>query len=153
MPRVRSLATLLGPAQVVDLKAKTAVAAVTELVKALPGPGPALRKTMTKAVLARETSMSTAVGSGIAVPHARLEKLSRIYLVLGRSKVGLDFKAPDGQKVRIVVLIVTPASRVNAYLQLLASVLWTFSDDAVRRQALEAPSGREALAALARFRP
>lgn len=97
--------------------------------------------------------MTTAVGSGIAVPHARFEKLSRIYLVLGRSKAGIDFKAPDGRKVHLVVLIVTPADRVNEYLQLMASVLWSFSDETLRRKVLEAPSGREALEALARRKP
>lgn len=147
---MRNLAALLGPAQVVDLQSRTVRTAVAELVKSLPGPGPALQKAMTKAVLAREAVMSTGVGNAIAVPHARMPKLSRIYVALGRSKDGIPFKSPDGQKARLVVLIVTPAAQVNAYLQLLASVLWTLSDDAVRRKVLTAPSGREALSSLAR---
>ena len=146
---MQNLAALLGPSQILDLKAKNPKAAIQELVKALPGPGPALQKLMLKTTLVREASMSTGIGSGLAVPHARIEKLSRIYLALGRSKTGIDFKAADGRKANLVMLIVTPSAQVNAYLQLLASVLWTFSDDRIRAKVLSAPTGREALEALA----
>lgn len=147
---MQNLAALLGPSQIIDLKARTPKAAVAELVKALPGPGSALKAQMVRAVMAREATMSTGVGSGIAVPHARLEKLSRIYVAMGRSKTGIDFLSPDGIKASLIVLIVTPTSQVNAYLQVLASVLWSFSDDAVRRQVLTAAEPREILSALAR---
>ena len=146
---MQNLAALLGPSQIIDLKGRTPKAAIQELVKALPGPGLALQKLMLNTVLAREATMSTGIGSGLAVPHARLEKLSRIYLARGRSKAGIDFKSPDGRKANLVMLIVTPSAQVNAYLQLLASVLWTFSDDAVRARVLAAPVPREALTALA----
>ncbi len=149
---MQSLAALLGPAQVIDLKARTSRAAVTELVKTFPGPGMALRRQMIRAVLEREATMSTGIGNGIAVPHARLEKLSRIHLALGRSQRGIDFQAVDGRKASIVALIITPTSQVNAYLQLLASVLWTFSDDATQGQILSAPNPKTVLAALARRR-
>ena len=150
---MQNLAALLGPAQILDLKARNPKAAIQELVKALPGPGPALQKAMVQAVLAREATMSTGLGSAIAVPHARLEKLSRIYLALGRSKAGIDFGSPDGRAANLVLLIVTPSAQVSAYLQLLASALWAFSDDRVRSRVLAAPTPKEALAALAQRKP
>jgi mannitol/fructose-specific phosphotransferase system IIA component (Ntr-type) len=149
---MRNLATLLSPSQIVDLSGRSPRAAVSELVTALPGPGAALQKLMLRSVMAREATMSTGLGNALAVPHARLEKLSRIYIALGRAKAGIDFKAPDGMKANLVVLIVTPSSQVNAYLQLLASVLWTFSDDALRRQILAAATPKDVLEALARRR-
>ena len=50
-------------------------------------------------------------------------------------------------------LIVTPASQVGAYLQILASALWTFSDDTLRREILEAADPKAVLAVLARRKP
>ena len=123
---------------------------MSELVRALPGPGTALQKQMLQGVMAREATMSTGLGNALAVPHARLEKLSRIYIALGRSRAGIDFKAPDGMKANLVVLIVTPNSQVNAYLQLLASVLWTFSDDATRRAVLSAGTAKDVMNVLSR---
>ncbi len=146
---MQTLAALLGPAQVIDLKSRTPRATVGELIRALPGPGPALRRQILKAVMEREGTMSTGIGSGIAVPHARLEKISRLYVAVGRSRAGIDFKAPDRRKARLVILIVTPTSQVTAYLQLLASVLWSFSDEAVQERILAAPDAQKALAALA----
>ena len=147
---MRNLAALLSPSQIVDLSGRTPRAAVTELIAALPGPGPTLQKRMLQSVMAREATMSTGLGNALAVPHARLGKLSRIYLALGRSKAGIDFKAPDALKANLVVLIVTPNSQVNAYLQLLASVLWTFSEDATRREVLAAATAKDVLGALSR---
>ena len=147
---MRNLATLLGSSQIVDLSGRSPRAAVSELVTALPGPGAALQKLMLRSVMAREATMSTGLGNALAVPHARLEKLSRIYIALGRSRAGIDFKAPDGMKANLVVLIVTPNSQVNAYLQLLASVLWTFSDDATRRAVLSAGTAKDVMNVLSR---
>mgnify|MGYP001571439462 FL=1 len=147
---MRNLATLLGSSQIVDLSGRSHRAAVSELVRALPGPGTALQKQMLQGVMAREATMSTGLGNALAVPHARLEKLSRIYIALGRSRAGIDFKAPDGMKANLVVLIVTPNSQVNAYLQLLASVLWTFSDDATRRAVLSAGTAKDVMNVLSR---
>ena len=146
---MKNLATLLGPSQIVDLSGHSPRAAASELVMALPGPGAALQRQMLKGVMAREATMSTGLGNALAVPHARLERLSRIYIALGRSKAGIDFKAADGMKAHLVVLIVTPSALVNAYLQLLASVLWTLSDDAMRRKVLAAATPKDVLGILA----
>ncbi len=147
---MKNLAILLGSSQIVDLSGRSPRAAVSELVAALPGPGAALQKQMLQGVMAREATMSTGLGNALAVPHARLERLSRIYIALGRSKAGIDFKAPDGIKANLVVLIVTPSSQVNAYLQLLASVLWTLSDDVTRRAILSAGTAKEVMGVLSR---
>lgn len=150
---MRNLAALLSPAQIVDLKARTPAAAVKELVQAIPGPGPALQRQMIRTILARESTLGTGIGNGIAVPHGRLEKLSRLYVALGRAPKGIDFRSPDRTKTTLVLLIVTPASQVGAYLQILASALWTLSDDTLRREILEAADPKAVLAVLARRKP
>jgi len=93
-----------------------------------------------EAVLARERQIGTAVGEGLAVPHARLPGLDRPYLAVGRSE-GIDFDAPDGQPVRFVFLLLTPESQRGLQAELMAAVAKLFHN----------PNARAALAAAEGF--
>ncbi len=73
-------------------------------------------------VLEREAKLSTAIGLGIAVPHARLENRDRVEIVVSCLPEGIDFSAPDGRPVRLVVLLVSPLSAPGIHVQALASV-------------------------------
>jgi mannitol/fructose-specific phosphotransferase system IIA component (Ntr-type) len=73
-------------------------------------------------VVAREAQMSTAIGQGIAVPHARLEWLDRIQVAVACLPDGLDFRAPDRKPVRLVLLLVSPISAPAIHVQALAAV-------------------------------
>ncbi len=88
-----------------------------------------------KEVMEREKLGTTAVGHGVALPHARTEKLNDIVVAFARLKEGVDFGADDGEPVRLVFLIGTPLKEVNRYLKLLASL----------SRALRKPEVREAL--------
>ncbi|MDH4198190.1 MAG: PTS sugar transporter subunit IIA [Candidatus Aminicenantes bacterium] len=96
------------PAQVVhDLEAKDRVAAVEELLdvlvkqKLLTNKKPVLTR-----IIDRENLETTAIGMGVALPHARVDTGGDIAIAVGRSEKGIDFEAPDGQKVQLVILVV-----------------------------------------------
>lgn len=74
------------------------------------------------AVLAREETMSTAIGAGIAVPHARLAGLSQPVIAVGLAPAGIDFDAPDGELTRLVFLILTPDHDEGAQLTIIADI-------------------------------
>ena len=59
-------------------------------------------------VLSREIMGSTSIEEGIAIPHARLEKLDKPVIAFGFSKNGIDWNSPDGKKSRFIFLILTP---------------------------------------------
>lgn len=71
------------------------------------------------AVLERERLYSTALGQGVAMPHVRLPGLKRFSVVLARSREGVEFSSPDGEKVRLFLLIVGPAEDKDRYLKLM----------------------------------
>lgn len=73
-------------------------------------------------VVAREAQMSTAIGQGIAIPHARLERLERIQVAAACVPGGVDFRAPDRKPVRLVLLLVSPVSAPAIHVQALAAV-------------------------------
>lgn len=88
--------------------------------------------TLVDAVQAREALMGTGVGSGVAVPHARLPDLSKPVITCGRSLVGVDWDAPDGLPVQLVFLLLTPVRDEGAQLQILAGLARTLANADLR---------------------
>ena len=58
-------------------------------------------------VLERERVVPSGWENGLAVPHARVSGLPQPVVVIGKSKVGVDFDARDGKPSRLIVLILT----------------------------------------------
>ncbi|MBN1293879.1 MAG: cation:proton antiporter [Candidatus Latescibacteria bacterium] len=91
-----------------------------------------------KAVWDREQIMGTALGAGIAVPHARLLEITAPVVVVGRSEEGVDFNAIDGAPAKLIVFILTPTRDQGAQLQILADVARVFSHPEARNEAFKA---------------
>ncbi len=75
-----------------------------------------------KEVLEREESMSTGIGMGIAMPHARSEYVSEMTVLLGVHRQGIEFASLDGAPVSIFVMIVSPKNDSGPHLQMLAAI-------------------------------
>lgn len=94
----------------------------------------------------REQAGSTGLGEGIAIPHARVEDLSRIQLAYLRLKNPIPYDAPDGRPVSDVLVILVPKRATEEHLQILAEVSQIFADRQFRehlhscRHALEVKS-------------
>jgi len=80
------------------------------------------KKEVIAAVEKREKSMGTSVGLGTAVPHARITGLKSPIIAFGRSKLGLDWDAPDGYPTRLIFLILTPSEDNGAQVQILSAI-------------------------------
>jgi mannitol/fructose-specific phosphotransferase system IIA component (Ntr-type) len=94
-----------------ELKSTTGLQAIGELVEHLVSVGtlsPESADPIVLAVRQRERSMSTALGFGVAIPHAATSLISQTILAFGRSREGIDFDSLDNQPVRLVVLVVVP---------------------------------------------
>jgi nitrogen PTS system EIIA component len=70
----------------------------------------------------REELGSTGTGSGIAVPHARVEGVKKPFGILARLKRPMDFDAIDGKPVDLVFLLLLPTTAAGEQLNALASV-------------------------------
>ena len=75
-----------------------------------------------KAVCEREKKRSTGIRKGIAVPHGKSKCLRDIFGVIGISPAGIDYDALDGEKVRLIFLIVSSESESNRHLDLLKKI-------------------------------
>ncbi len=73
-------------------------------------------------LLAREAAGSTGVGHGVAVPHARLEGLTRMRGVFLRLDQPVDFEAVDDQPVDLIFALFAPPNASSEHLRALARV-------------------------------
>ena len=113
----------LDASRVVDLTATTKDDALVQLVDtARSAPSVVDGDALLAAVREREAKLSTGIGLGIAVPHARIEGVTEFVVVVGRHAKGLEFGSIDNRPVHIVVLIAGPREAKTPYLELLAQL-------------------------------
>jgi len=138
------IAEFLHPCRTVDLVASTKPEALIEICRVLEGcahvADPAAFE---RAVLDREDAMSTGIGLGIAVPHAKIPSVRDFVVSLGRSRAGIEFNSLDGKPVHLVVLIAGPDGRQGRYLQLLAGITLRLKREEVRKALLAAPTAKD----------
>ena len=75
-----------------------------------------------EAIMAREAEFSTAVGDGIAIPHAKTSAVKRPGLAAMTIPDGVDWGAPDGGKSDLCFMIAAPEGEANTHLQILAQL-------------------------------
>lgn len=73
-------------------------------------------------VTERERLGSTGFGQGVAIPHGKIEGLSRIYCLFVRLSEPVDYKSIDGQKVDLVFLLLSPPDAGAEHLKALAAI-------------------------------
>ncbi|MCX8159693.1 MAG: PTS sugar transporter subunit IIA [Candidatus Saccharicenans sp.] len=82
-------------------------------------------------VLKREEAANTGLGKGWACPHARVSYEEDLKCVIGWSPAGINYQAPDGQPVSLIVMHVVPDNQRSRYLKeisSLAKVLSSYPD-------------------------
>ena len=70
----------------------------------------------------REKLGSTGMGSGVAIPHARLQSIDQVYTVFVTLDHSIDFDAVDEKPVDIIVALLAPHDAGADHLQALASI-------------------------------
>ena len=95
----------------------------------------------------REQLGSTGFGHGVAIPHARIEGLERIYGLFARLGEPVDYKAIDGKPVDLVFLLLSPMDAGADHLKALASISRVTRDAGILER-LRGARSRDALAAL-----
>ena len=91
-----------------------------------------------RGLLDREKLGSTALGNGVAIPHCRIDACSAPLGCLMTLTDAVDFSAPDGQSVDIVLLLLVPSEATQEHLDLLAGVVTLLSDEPTRKAIREA---------------
>ena len=133
------LAALLKPGGFVkSLKGAIPQDVITELAEYAAKDTGLEARMIFDAVWEREQIIGTALGGGIAVPHARLIEINCPVVIAGISQDGIDFNAMDGAPVKLVFLLLTPRRDQGAQLQILADIARIFTNPDIRAKAFKA---------------
>ena len=79
-------------------------------------------RTLLENLTKREKLGSTAVGNGIAIPHANVASIEKPHVFVTTLDNGLDFNSSDDQLVDIVFLLLAPENKGSEHLQALALI-------------------------------
>jgi mannitol/fructose-specific phosphotransferase system IIA component (Ntr-type) len=144
------LSSLLNPKLIkCGLAAKAKEEALDEMLQLMAAGTPGVSVAELKTALAeREKLGPFSMAKGSAFPHARTEKVSDFRIAVGTAPQGLDFKAPDGNLIRLVVLFVIPKKHSNLYLTTLAQFLNLFASEENLLKAAQTKSGEDLIAAV-----
>jgi mannitol/fructose-specific phosphotransferase system IIA component (Ntr-type) len=95
------------------------------------------------AIRERESVLSTGIGFGVAIPHARCAAVHHLVVVCGVSQSPVPFDAIDGEPVRLVFLIVGPEASAGLHVKILSRIARLVRREAVRQRLLEANTSDE----------
>ena len=96
-----------------------------------------------RGLLDREKLGSTALGDGVAIPHCRIDTCIAPLGCLMTLTDEVDFSAPDGKGVDIVLVLLVPSEATQVHLDVLASVVKLLSDEPTRASIRKAVEPKE----------
>jgi fructose-specific phosphotransferase system IIA component len=73
-------------------------------------------------LIEREKVVSTGIGNGVAIPHAKTAHVKDLVIGVARVSAGLDFDALDGQPVHVLFLLLGPQEAASQHVRLLARI-------------------------------
>lgn len=86
-------------------------------------------ETLYRRLQEREALGTTGIGSGVAIPHCKLERLDGVVVAVGLSRQGVAFDAVDDQPVRLFFLVLSPPDAPAEHLKSLAAISrWAKAD-------------------------
>ncbi len=94
-----------------------------ELVAAaLPGADPAMLESVMRALQAREEVLSTGIGEGVAIPHAKTPLVGELLMAAGVSAQPVDFDSLDGRSVDLFFMLLGPDAAAGAHVKALGRI-------------------------------
>lgn len=95
-----------------------------------------------QALIDREKIVSTGIGMGLAIPHAKLHLYDKFFIAIGVLQKPVDWYSLDGTPVRLVFMIGGPDDRQTEYLQLLSQLTQLVKPEEKRKQLLLAENSQ-----------
>jgi nitrogen PTS system EIIA component len=132
------------------IDAKSRDEAIRELISGLTSCGTCLDgEAFYQATMQRESIVSTGIGVGIAIPHAKYDGCTDFFIAVGIHKgPGIPWDAIDGLDVKLIFLIGGPKHLHKEYLVLLSQLTKTIKDEKTRQKLIRSNSAEEVMHAL-----
>lgn len=96
-----------------------------------------------RAVQAREEVLSTGIGDGVALPHAKCEIVPDLVVAAGVSARPVDFDALDGRPVQLFFLLLAPERAMTTHIKALSRISRLLRQESLRERLVRASDARE----------
>jgi PTS system fructose-specific IIC component len=93
-----------------------------------------------ESVLEREALMSTGVGNGVAIPHAKSSDVENLIAAFGKTAEKVDFQSLDARPVQLIFLLIGPEENPNLHIMGLSRISRLTSHKKFRKRLLSATS-------------
>jgi fructose-specific phosphotransferase system IIA component len=139
------LSEILKPQNIkIPLDATVKTDAISELVSLLASTGDVIDPAQVlSAVLDRESTRTTGIGNGLAIPHGKTAGTKDLVMAIGRPAQPIDFQSIDGKPVTIIWLLSSPLDKTSSHIHALARISRLMTIDKFRRDLNAAQSGQE----------
>jgi PTS system nitrogen regulatory IIA component len=101
------------------------------------------RKQLIHALKERERMMSTGIGFGIAIPHAKIAQVKKLTFAMGISKNGIEFDSMDGKPVYLIILVAAGEDQHKQYLSIMSSIMTLLKDEITKEKIINSESTEE----------
>jgi fructose-specific phosphotransferase system IIA component len=129
---------------IVPLKSTDKRSIITELVNVLDANSLLSNKDVAlQAVLTREQTKSTGIGSGVAIPHGKCNVVKELVISIGIAPNPIDFESVDGKPVSIIILLISPLDQTGPHIQALAQISRLMLDEDFRNKFQNASSPQQ----------
>lgn len=139
------LIDILKPENIkVPLEAHTKTEAISELVNLLAKNGTVTdAKKVLDAVLERESTRTTGIGNGLAIPHGKCTGTKDLVMAIGKATTPIDFQAIDGRPVTLIWLLTSPPDKTGPHIHALARISRLMTIDKFRAALTAAQTAEE----------
>lgn len=91
----------------------------------------------------RDEIMSTGIGFGIAVPHAKINAVKKMAFAIGISKKGIKFDSIDGEPVHVIIMVAAGERQHKKYLKLLSNIMSILKNEKIKEKIINSQSEDE----------
>ncbi len=124
MNKIFKISNMVNETQIIDIQSNDKKGALNELLEIIckddliTDP-----KTFSKEIFKREKLMSTGIGYGIAIPHARQKTVKDFVIAIGRKREGLEYESIDDKPVKLIFMIGASDKQDKDYIKVLSRLV------------------------------
>lgn len=144
------LSEILKPANIkLPMEAKAKAEAISELVNLLAANGDIQNaKSVLDSVLDRESTRTTGIGNGLAIPHGKCGGTTQLVMAIGKPATPIEFHAIDGRPVTLIWLLTSPPDKTGPHIHALARISRLMTIDKFRQAMANAKTAQEVFDAI-----
>ncbi|TGN14358.1 PTS sugar transporter subunit IIA [Leptospira ilyithenensis] len=144
---MNQLLEILEPKNIIfDFEASSKEEAIRKMISHMVGTSsldPAYQEDIITSLLNREKSMSTGIGSGVAIPHCSVHYVNELKCSMAIAPKGIDFEALDHSLVQIFIMLIVPKNKFQDHIKTLALIAKTLNIPEEREKLIKARNFEE----------